>query len=128
MGYKLALVTTSSNGTIDHAYEKIPELNFFRSIVTRDRVKKTKPDPSAIELAFEELGLSKEECVMVGDMPVDILGGKNAGCKTILTTQQWEKDLDKEHFEQLMSYSPDLVVRSLEDIINLAQLGFSVLD
>ena len=128
MGYKLALVTTASNSTIEHAYEKIPELTSFDSIVTRDRVKKTKPDPSGVELAFNELDLTKDECIIVGDMPVDLIAGKEAGCRTILTIQQWEKELDDHHYAQLMSYSPDIVVRSLEDIINLAQLGFPVLD
>jgi phosphoglycolate phosphatase len=127
MGYKLALVTTASNDTIDIAYEKIPELASFSSIVTRDRVKKTKPDPSGVELAFKELGLTKEECIMVGDMPVDILAGQKAGCRTILTIQQREKELDEHHFDQLMSYSPDMVIRSLDDLVNLAQLGFPVL-
>ncbi|MHA1910206.1 MAG: HAD family hydrolase [Candidatus Kariarchaeaceae archaeon] len=128
MEYKLALVTTASNSTIEHAFEKIPELTSFDSIVTRDSVKKTKPDPSAVNLAISELNLTKEECIMVGDMPVDLMAGKSAGCRTILTIQQWEKELDEQHYDQLMSYSPDIVVRSLEDIVNLAQLGFPVLD
>ena len=128
MGYKLALVTTASNGTIEHAHETIPELASFCSIVTRDRVKKTKPHPSALELAFQELDLTKDECVMVGDMPIDLIAGKNAGCRTILTIQQWEKDLDERYYAQLMSHSPDMVISSLEDLVNLAQLGFLVFE
>ncbi len=120
----MALVTTASNTTVEIAHDKIPELASFGSIVTRDRVKKPKPDPSAVNLALKELNLTKDECIMVGDMPVDIIAGREAGCRTVLTIQQWETELDEDHYSQLMSYSPDMVIRSLEDLVNLAQLGF----
>lgn len=42
-----------------------------------------KPDPAGVHYALERLGVSKEECLYIGDSEVDIATGKNAGTKTI---------------------------------------------
>lgn len=42
-----------------------------------------KPDPAGVHYALEKLGVSKEECLYIGDSEVDIATGKNAGTKTI---------------------------------------------
>lgn len=42
-----------------------------------------KPDPDGVFCILKELGISKEECLYVGDSEVDVATGKNAGAKTI---------------------------------------------
>ncbi|MGL5086046.1 MAG: HAD family hydrolase [Clostridium sp.] len=44
---------------------------------------KTKPDPETIFEVIKELGISKDECLYVGDSNVDVLTAKNAGVKSI---------------------------------------------
>ncbi|MCM1003306.1 MAG: YqeG family HAD IIIA-type phosphatase [Candidatus Gastranaerophilales bacterium] len=47
--------------------------------------KAAKPNPKVMAQYLEEVGISPENAVMVGDRPLtDILAGKKLGCKTIL--------------------------------------------
>ena len=44
---------------------------------------KRKPAPDGIYAVLDQLSVSKEECLYVGDSEVDIATGKNAGVKTV---------------------------------------------
>ena len=43
---------------------------------------KHKPDPEPVLMTLEKLNIDASETLVVGDMPVDILMGKGAGCTT----------------------------------------------
>jgi D-glycero-D-manno-heptose 1,7-bisphosphate phosphatase len=43
-----------------------------------------KPQPGLLLAAAEELGLDLEASFMIGNSPVDVGAGRNAGCRTIL--------------------------------------------
>ena len=53
------------------------------SIVTSDDVTATKPDPEGIHKTLQELGVSSEEAIMVGDLEADITAGKQAGVLSV---------------------------------------------
>lgn len=59
---------------------------------------KAKPDPSAVLEVIKEFGLSKEECVYVGDSNVDIKTAKNSGLKSVgvLWGFRSKEELEKE--------------------------------
>ncbi len=43
-----------------------------------------KPAPDSVEYIVKKYSLYKDEVAMVGDREIDVLSGKNAGCKAIL--------------------------------------------
>lgn len=43
-----------------------------------------KPAPDSITYIIEKHGLCKEEVAMVGDREIDVMSGKNAGCRAVL--------------------------------------------
>ncbi len=45
-----------------------------------------KPAPDGVYAVMERLGVSKEECIYVGDSEVDAATGENAGVKTVCVT------------------------------------------
>mgnify|MGYP002851974162 CR=1 FL=1 len=54
-----------------------------------------KPDPRIYEIAAERLGLKPEECVYVGDHPInDIQGALSAGMKAIRMNFGWFEGVD----------------------------------
>lgn len=72
-----------------------------------------KPEPDGVYHIMEKLGVSKEECLYVGDSEVDIATGHNAGVKTVgvLWGFRTEEDLvnaGAEHMirkpEELLAY------------------------
>ena len=57
--------------------------SFFQEIVTATTAEHTKPFPHPIYHAAEKMGVKPEECLMIGDTPVDIRAGKAARAQTV---------------------------------------------
>jgi len=57
--------------------------DYFRCAVTPEQVAEFKPSPQPYLKVIEEFHLKPKECFVVGDEPVDMLGGKRAGTNTI---------------------------------------------
>ena len=48
--------------------------------------RNVKPDPAGVQAAMARMGVTKEECIYVGDSDVDIYTGHNAGMESIGVT------------------------------------------
>ena len=109
-GIKIGIVTRNCR----KAVLKSVELAGFTYdlLLTRDDVKKVKPDPSHLLDALSMLNIEPERAMMVGDQPIDIIAGKKAGMKTAaVLSVRTIKD-----FEEL---SPDLIIKDISDILNV---------
>ncbi len=81
-GTKLAILSNKpDNVTVMVANELFGDL--FCIVHGKRENIATKPDPEGTVILMEELGVTKEECVFVGDTNVDIKTAKNAGMKSI---------------------------------------------
>jgi len=81
-------------------------------LLTRDDVKKVKPDPQHLLDALNLLGSQASNSIMVGDHPMDILAGKKAGMRTIaVLTMKNREDFDE--------VSPDLILNNVSDILEI---------
>lgn len=81
-GTKLAILSNKpDNVTVMVARELFGDL--FCIVHGKRENIATKPDPEGTNILMEELGVTKEECVFVGDTNVDIFTAKNAGMKSI---------------------------------------------
>lgn len=56
---------------------------YFKHVVTRDCVPRTKPHPDGIHRILDASGSSIEEMVMIGDHRMDIEAARSAGVKSI---------------------------------------------
>lgn len=56
---------------------------YFQSTITPGEVPEFKPAPDPYQRVIRDFKLTPEQCVVIGDEPVDILGGKRAGTRTI---------------------------------------------
>jgi phosphoglycolate phosphatase-like HAD superfamily hydrolase len=60
------------------------ELNpFFQAIATAQTCEYTKPYPDPILWVAEQMGVTPEECLMIGDTTVDIRAAKAAGAQSV---------------------------------------------
>ncbi len=81
-GIKLAILSNKpDNVTVMVANELFGDL--FDIVHGKRENIATKPDPEGTVILMEELGVTKEECVFVGDTNVDIKTAKNTGMKSI---------------------------------------------
>lgn len=98
LDYRLALVT----GTRLEVVKKVLQMglnNVFEIVITGEMVSNGKPDPEPYLKAVNELGVNKEDCLVVENAPAGITSAKNAGltCFAVQTSLPGEylKDADK---------------------------------
>ena len=79
-----------------------------------------KPAPDSLLAAMQRLGVTPEECAMVGDSPQDILAAKAAGCRSVGVT--WGFRSRKE----LEEAGADVIIDSAEALPELEGLPHGV--
>lgn len=85
-GVNLAVLSNKPHRQAVHVVESIFGRNVFRHIQGQKENIPRKPDPKAALQIAEELGISPEDTVYIGDSEVDIATGTNAHMKTIGVT------------------------------------------
>ena len=70
-----------------------------------------KPDPAGVNYLMEQMGVSQEECLYVGDSEVDIRTGKNAGLRTISVAWGFRSK------EVLETAGADTIIGSPEELL-----------
>ena len=79
---------------------------YFDVIITREQVKKPKPDPEIYKEAVKQLNLKPKECIVIEDSVAGVEAAKRAGlfCIAVLNSFK-EKDLK----------AADLIIKDLQD-------------
>ena len=113
--YKMGLVTTAEKKVIDIAKEKIPSLNDFDVIITREDVTHTKPNPEVLIKGIKKLGLNRDEILYVGDLPSDILASHRAKIKVVGIMGEF-KETARKGLEEL---NPNYIIPLLKDLPDL---------
>jgi phosphoglycolate phosphatase len=80
-GVRSGIITRTSIAVIDQVFPDFAD--YVGPVVTREHTRLLKPHPAHVVLALEQLRLSPEQGLMVGDHPTDILAGKGAGARTV---------------------------------------------
>lgn len=112
-GYKLGIITGKYREPVVDALDHFGISEFFDVVVTGYEVKNHKPAPDIVFEAANRLGVSPEECVVVGDSPIDIEAGKRAGSLAVAL-------LSNTHSRaQLESAKPTVIVKNLEAILRI---------
>lgn len=71
---------------------------------------KAKPDPTSLLEVINEFGISKEECIYIGDSNVDIRTARNAGVKSIGVSWGFRGG------EELLKEGADYLVNNVEEL------------
>lgn len=122
-GFKLGIYTMASKKQLKIALEKHNLIHFFNpnSMISRDDVKKIKPDPEGVLLAFNRCSAHPNGGIYIGDMPIDVIAGNRAGATTIGVTTGLVND---QTMKQLCE--PNVVCESLEEASNWILDSFSL--
>ncbi len=81
-GMLLAIATNKVEAITDDLTRKLMIHSYFVTIVGPESVTRRKPDPEAIQLILDRLGIAPGHALMVGDTGADIVAGKRAGTFT----------------------------------------------
>lgn len=94
-GILMALVTASKRADVDELFKKNGLWKYFKQLVTRSDVTKSKPDPESYNLAVQKIGVPKSECLVFEDTVNGLLAAKNADltCFAIQADEQSHEKL-----------------------------------
>ena len=82
-GLDLAVASSSSHALIHMILKKLQILPFFKTIVSGDDVRESKPAPDIFLKAVRQLSCELFECVVIEDSESGIIAAKKAGLKCI---------------------------------------------
>jgi phosphoglycolate phosphatase-like HAD superfamily hydrolase len=111
--YPMAVVSARDEaGTL--TFLKQFELDpYFKTVVTSQTCKYTKPFPDPVHWAAEKMGVPPENCLMVGDTTVDIRAGKAAGAQTVGVLCGFGTE------RELRRAGADLILKSTHELMDL---------
>ena len=82
-GYRLAVIS-NNDGRTPEKCDEVGMRRYFELILDSTNLGLIKPDPRIFRHALDEMGISAEEAVHVGDMyGADVMGAKNAGMDAV---------------------------------------------
>lgn len=114
--HDLFIVSHNKTETIQEHLKKERIKTYFKAVFGSDKIPVQKPDPLALQPPLEVYKERKrDEFLMIGDMPSDIIAGREAGFWTIGVTSGVSKK------EILMEYEPNIIVDSLEELLALIE-------
>jgi pyrophosphatase PpaX len=113
MGLKVGIVTGRTTSG-EQKWLELRRLNIdqFIDVIITGADAERKPAPEGLIKCAQELGLSAEECVFVGDSQADIITGKAAGVMTIAISTGVAQE------GALSQESPDAIVDSLAELLS----------
>lgn len=116
-GYKLALITTSHRGNVEHLLKSHSIDHFFSAIVAGDEVEHHKPHPEPLEKGLELLGGDKASAIMIGDTDKDVGAANNLGIDSILFyPKEHEKFYD---LVELKKHNPTYIIEDFRALLDL---------
>ena len=110
MGYILTVASSRRSASLKEFLQEMAIAEYISYVLGADSVEKAKPDPEPVLKTLRELGFTPGECLVVGDMPVDVLMGKAAGAATCAVTY------GNAPRSALVSAGPDSVIDVFSDL------------
>lgn len=108
---KAGVVTRNCQAAIMRVFPDISE--YCDSIISREFTRYVKPHPEHLRVALKSLDAAPEEAFMVGDHPMDIKIGKDAGALAIGVLSGYSLS------EDLLKAGADVILDKAADIINI---------
>jgi pyrophosphatase PpaX len=110
-GYRLGVVTSGSRWRLQPEITDFGMAGLFDVVICNEDVQRRKPDPEGIHKALAELACTTEHCAYVGDVPEDVLAGRNAGVRTVGIHGRYPTS------RRLADAQPDLHLRSFAELL-----------
>ena len=95
--YKIGLLSNVNRDWMDKILPVFNEENLFDDMVLSGDIHIVKPDPKIYKIMASNLGVKPEECLMVDDSKINILGAEQAGMKGIvhISLEQTRREIDQ---------------------------------
>ena len=108
--YPMVIVSARDEDSTMDFLEEFDLVKYFDLVISALSAKHTKPYPDPILLAAQNMGVTPEACLMIGDTTVDVRAGKAAGSQTVSVLCGFGEE------DELRRRNPDLVLPSTADL------------
>ena len=114
---KLAVLSNKPHGQTQDVVQTYFGTELFDWVQGQKEGVPRNPDPQAACFIAEQLGVSSEECVYIGDSDVDMQTGNAAGMKTVGVTWGFRSK------EVLLEHSAHCTIDNAEELIEIVGEG-----
>lgn len=113
MGIQMSIASSRSRESLVEFCEENDIAKYFALILGVDDVTNAKPNPEPVLITLERLKQDANQTLVVGDMPVDIAMGVDAGCRTVGVTygNSNRRDLINAGAYYILDSFPELIDR-----------------
>ena len=109
------VVTNKPQSYSQEILEALGVSTYLRDLVAGDAGYPKKPDPSAVRALMQREGVAAADAVFIGDSPIDVETGRNAGIATVAVLHGFTGET------QLRAAAPDVVVRDFSALLAVAR-------
>lgn len=108
--YPLGIVSARDEASTLRFLDHFDLAPYFKTIVSAQTCKYTKPFPDPVIFAAQQLGVMPEECLMIGDTVVDVRAGNSAGAKTVAVLCGFgtRRELERAGADLILPFTPDI--------------------
>lgn len=114
-GIKIGCVTNKASQFTLPLLKDLGIYDEFEIVICGDTLPKKKPDPLPLLHAAEQLGVEPSKSLMLGDSKSDVKAARAAGFNIICMSYGYN------HGEDIRNYDPDVVIDSMESLVDLIQ-------
>jgi HAD superfamily hydrolase (TIGR01509 family) len=115
LGIRLGLATSAGRAHVEACLDRFHLRDVFLALVSKDDVRRRKPDPEAYTLAAYRLDVAPSEAIAVEDSPHGIRAAVAAGMKVIAIAGEW---VPRERLEEA-----DAVVDRIAEVVGRVRPG-----
>ncbi|NWF91045.1 MAG: HAD-IA family hydrolase [Ignavibacteriaceae bacterium] len=112
-GFIISLLTTKAQDQAEKILAHFNISKYFNVIMGRRNGIAHKPSPEPLLMICDEVNVSPEYSLIVGDTELDIICGKNAKVRSCAVTFGYRSE------DVIRSYEPDYIVRNLSELCEL---------
>lgn len=112
-GLALTIASSRSHASLVELTHDLGMADYISYLIGADDVKEPKPKAEPVLNTLNAMGFDASETLVVGDMAVDILMGRNAGAMTCGVT--WGNGTKKE----LMGAGADYIINDIEELTRM---------
>jgi len=108
--YKVGCVTNKAEAFTVPLLKDKGLYDYFDVVVSGDTCSKKKPDPEPLLYAAEQMGVTPDHALMIGDSKSDVKAARAAGFHIFCMPYGYN------HGEDIRDYDPDLVIDSMAEL------------
>jgi len=114
-GFRLAVITNKAEALISPILAGLGIGGLFEILIGGDTLTEKKPHPAPLNYALQQLKVSAEQCLMIGDSKNDILSAKAANITSVGLTYGYN------YGEDIAGYQPDFCFDNFNELLAALQ-------